>query len=510
MLFVGLDGADFDVVSNLLKSGRLPNLEWLAGTFLRLTPTVPPHTAPSWTSMFTGLNPGKHGVFYFYHLKTGRLINSSQIPVPYLWELAGRAGIKSVVANVPLTYPVRKLNGIMISGMHAHQASRFSVYPESLVGSIGQEWPFEGGEIGDIFRAPADPSGNYERYLSDDERRAGLFGTLLRENSWDFGCIVLTALDRVAHPFWDTGAATQAGCNRLIEDAYVRIDAAVGGLLDIAEEQGAVVFVASDHGFEGKDVAVHVNRLLTTLGFKARQKLSFTVVEIVRNLVHDLMPRLPGPARASAERFAGLFYNFLLLNLKKSAPVGNGEPRLLAGPYGLITSNGEEEELLSGRPGADGQFDAIAHRIQTRLSEAVGSPVVVKTSSEVYWGNRVGSGPALLVLPKKGVQFDGVESGQLLNYSAGGNHSDRGVLLSNVRLDSGADEEGAQVYDVAPTVLSLLGLEVPRSLDGKSLVKATGGAALQTGGAAPLGEVFTMPLEEEEEIRGHLKDIGYE
>ncbi|MFQ6053764.1 MAG: alkaline phosphatase family protein, partial [Candidatus Bathyarchaeia archaeon] len=65
VLLLGLDGATFDIIEPMARSGRLPNLARLIseGSSGVLESTLPPVTLPAWVSMVTGKNPGKLGVF---------------------------------------------------------------------------------------------------------------------------------------------------------------------------------------------------------------------------------------------------------------------------------------------------------------------------------------------------------------------------------------------------------------------------------------------------------------
>ncbi|MGH3114213.1 MAG: alkaline phosphatase family protein, partial [Gaiellaceae bacterium] len=67
VLCLGLDGADYDLVRELLGQGRLPTLARLSseGTFGPLRSTIPAFTPTAWSSFLTGLNPAAHGIFAF-------------------------------------------------------------------------------------------------------------------------------------------------------------------------------------------------------------------------------------------------------------------------------------------------------------------------------------------------------------------------------------------------------------------------------------------------------------
>ena len=69
LLVLGLDGATFDVLDPMLEGGKLPNLKKTIDNGIRgcLESTFSPVTGPAWTSLATGKNPGKTGVFDFFN-----------------------------------------------------------------------------------------------------------------------------------------------------------------------------------------------------------------------------------------------------------------------------------------------------------------------------------------------------------------------------------------------------------------------------------------------------------
>lgn len=76
VVVIGFDGADFEIVQDMLNKGELPNLQRLkdSGSFAPLTPTNPPQTPVSWSTFATGINPGRTGIFDFIRRKEGSYI----------------------------------------------------------------------------------------------------------------------------------------------------------------------------------------------------------------------------------------------------------------------------------------------------------------------------------------------------------------------------------------------------------------------------------------------------
>lgn len=123
VVFVGVDGAAWDYMDRLVERGLLPNVariqrEGARATLRSVQSYVSP---PAWTTMLTGYLPAKSGVYTFgdfdREAKTFGATRSTDALAPFVWEAAGRAGLRSAVVNVPMTYPVYPINGIMVSGL---------------------------------------------------------------------------------------------------------------------------------------------------------------------------------------------------------------------------------------------------------------------------------------------------------------------------------------------------------------------------------------------------------
>src|SRR5947199_9020630 len=64
VLFVGLDGADWELLDGYMQTGLMPNLAALAqeGRTAVLTTIHPPLAPLVWTTMMTGTSPLAHGI----------------------------------------------------------------------------------------------------------------------------------------------------------------------------------------------------------------------------------------------------------------------------------------------------------------------------------------------------------------------------------------------------------------------------------------------------------------
>lgn len=275
VLLIGLDGFSPDLVEQWIEAGLLPNLERLEkqGALLPMTGVVPPITFPAWTSIVTGVNPGRHGIVDFTDVIPGRyavrFMNSTDRRVPALWNCLSDANKSVCVLGVPGTYPPEPVNGILMGGFDSPVADSIDasfVYPASAYSKV-RDWrfaEFQEHRIGASWYAGALAS--LERKIAVKEKVAL---NLLMERPWELFMVVFGEADTVSHHFWPL-EDTRSPRHIVVSDApahpvrriYERLDATVGRLMEHAGED-TLVMVVSDHGFGGAHVkALHINNFL--------------------------------------------------------------------------------------------------------------------------------------------------------------------------------------------------------------------------------------------------------
>lgn len=123
LVFIGIDGGGWRFIDPLIAVGELPNLERIKreGTFATLRSTACYVSPPAWVAMFTGCYPAKTGVYTFGRPDTDSYlfvpVTAEDVRLPSVWDVASYAGRRVATINVPVTYPVRPLNGVMVSGI---------------------------------------------------------------------------------------------------------------------------------------------------------------------------------------------------------------------------------------------------------------------------------------------------------------------------------------------------------------------------------------------------------
>ncbi|HEY6331717.1 MAG TPA: alkaline phosphatase family protein, partial [Blastocatellia bacterium] len=110
-VIIGLDGATFDLINPLIAAGRLPVLSKLMndGSYAPLRSTILPNSFPGWASCTTGTSEGMHGIFSPFIKQPGkygvRAMSGRDIMTRTIWDLLTEQGGRSLLVNIPTTYP---------------------------------------------------------------------------------------------------------------------------------------------------------------------------------------------------------------------------------------------------------------------------------------------------------------------------------------------------------------------------------------------------------------------
>jgi len=135
---IGLDGVGAPLVEALTDAGVMPRMAALrrAGTLARMTSTIPTISSVSWSGFMTGANPGRHGIYGFTDVKRDSYAvyfpNYRHVQAPTIWDVLGAEGRRSIVLNIPNTYPAKDINGVLVSGFVAVNIER-AVTPASVL-----------------------------------------------------------------------------------------------------------------------------------------------------------------------------------------------------------------------------------------------------------------------------------------------------------------------------------------------------------------------------------------
>jgi predicted AlkP superfamily phosphohydrolase/phosphomutase len=553
----GLDGADFRLLQPWLEDGSLPCLSRLyrQGASGLLASTVPPLSPEAWASFATGVNPGRHGVVNFVQPKPG----SYELQFSCggirrgrsLWRLLSEAGLTVGVANVPMTYPPEAVNGFLVSGPDAPGTQADFTYPgdlkEKLLSAVGKY------DIHGDYWGRTTPEGYLQRLVATVENQKRAWEYLLKSYQPDVFIGVFGSTDRAQHFLWKYADPAHPahqphppfGDRDALAAVYRAVDSAIADCLSLMGEEVTVI-IMSDHGSGPCHKVVYLDRWLQSQGLLSYRR------EGVR-WHRRLARRSYGLARRSLPRWAKDWLKTRWQGVREELessiirdPIDWESTRaFFLGTESAYIYLNTQHRFPQGtvRPGAEAEAlcDEIADGLSEILDPETGMPVVeaVHRRDDIYSGPR----DQLALLPDLVVQWRdseyvvrrawgepkaspdvtverGIKVGdaaRLMSLELSGSHRPEGILIAaGPGVPAGREISGANIMDLAPTILSLLGIPTPSDMDGRALpeLPLTAGIAQAPKTTDPRGPAADEPAApyseaEKEEMEQRLRGLGY-
>jgi len=548
---IGLDGATFDLITPFVAQGKLPTFKKLmdAGAWSELRSTVPPVTASAWSSFMTGKNPAAHGLFDFMRRRADSYdlapVSARDRDGKAVWDLIGEAGKRVIVMNVPVTWPPAPVNGVLVTGMLTPRNAENYTYPKELAEELRLE-------IGDyiVYSDEVYSKGRGEIFLNalkySAEQRVRAAEYLLQKYPADFFMLVFPETDTVSHGLWsaydpthhDHDPAEAKKFRDGILEIYEHIDRLLGRLIsnlqsfDSAQDKSPIsILLMSDHGHGPVRNFLYVNNFLAQRGylkfkpnFASRCKRAAFQLGLTPRYVYNILLALGlGKLRRTLDKRRGgrgLLKRFFLSfgdvdwSRTRAYSIGYiGEVHInLRGrePHGIVAP-GEEYERTRDQ--------VIADLRALKLPD--GAPLVehIWKKEEIYHGAHLAAAPDILFLPRnlETIAFGDFEFGsnKVIEKSFGVSSSHRmnGIFVaSGAGIKNAGQFSGAQIIDLAPTILHLMNLPVPSDMDGRVLTNALADARAVEYGGTSEGNAATRDgysEEEEQEVIERLADLGY-
>jgi predicted AlkP superfamily phosphohydrolase/phosphomutase len=548
LLVIGLDGASFNVLDLLIEKSYLPNIARLIarGSRADLETTFPPITAVAWSSFMTGKNPGKHGIFEFvrrdHHSKRELAVNASFRQGRAIWDLLSDAGKRVVVHNFPCTYPPHEINGLMIADFMTPRGRRDFTYPVSLLKEIEEEFGSYRLHLTQTYA-----EGNVEAVLDELfdelEYKAKVAEYLMTRYEWDAFFQYFWGTDRIQHELWHIIDEAHPRHNKEEARAYrdrvyeyfKRVDEIVGRLIELAGTE-PLVLIASDHGFgpvhkycslniwllqEGflklkTDFVTRAKRLMFSLGLTP--EFAFKLVKKIP--LGNLRPGRGVSSQPGASKLLGKFFlSFNDVDWSSSVAFSKGN-------YGQIYVNleGREPNGVVSKDDYESVRDSIIKRLQALVDPLTEKPWVgqVFRREDIYNGPLVEDAPDIAFLPADMRHLplgnaDFTSKRFMVDaFGISGCHRMNGVMIAHGEAIKQGSTVEASIYDIAPTLLYLLGEGVPDDMDGHVLTDAISNEFLHAnairltahGESTRLRELEFSP-EENADVLERLKQLGY-
>lgn len=487
VLMIGIDGATLDVIKPMVQRGFLPNIKKMidCGYAGVLNSTMPPISPVAWTSMVTGVNPGKHGIFDFMERDTSfpdeyrvKFICGGNRRSEAIWSYLDKKGSKSIVMNVPMTYPPDPISGVMVSGMDTPAKSENYAYPPQVKELLNINGKY-------ITEVPIDKDlkNNSEalsaRYLEGDNRMVEAALSLMDSVKWDFFMIVFTSLDRSQHFFtrdWDWDNIDLRKDENTVLRMYGEMDRYVGLLMENAGPE-VITFIVSDHGFGYAPRAFSLNQWLISKGY-------MVVNDSIWNKIAEKNSKIAEVAQKTARKFFGESAEdkdksgsmVLMTNLdwsKSSVYSEGGAPKLIINRQ--VIKNEDEYVRLK---------ELLVTELKELKDPESGDIVFrrVEKKEDIYEGSLAEEAADIILEFSRGYVFKhfGMENFEFITEKSNfieqvsgpsGEHLAEGILIVSGPEIKKLDDLGqrSEIIDIAPTVLYLLGQEIPAEMDGRLL-----------------------------------------
>ena len=463
---IGLDCGEPSLVFDRWAAD-LPNLTRLreAGTFGNLTSCLPPITVPAWSCMASSKDPGQLGIYGFRNRKDYSydglsIALSTAVREPRVWDLLSAAGLPSVLVGVPGTFPILKpIHGRMVScfltpnpedAYASDDPLKQFTYPPELKHAIRElvgEYPVDVKG----FRTD-DKDWLLQQIRTMTERQYRVVRHLADEDDWKLLWWVEMGVDRIHHGFWqyhDPEHHRHAPGNpyeTAIKDHYVYLDGLIGEMMDRWDLRRTAFMVVSDHGAKRMDGGFCFNDWLIREGYLV------------------LKQPVSRPTK----------FSFDLVDWSKTTAWGEG------GYYGrcFINVEGREPRGIVPRREYERFRDELVGKLEA-VPDHQGRPMGTRAyrPEDIY--RRVnGVAPDLIVifgdLHWRSVGTVGNESVYTFSNDTGpddANHAQEGMYILAMP-DGGIPRgrvDGPTLYDIAPTILKLLGQPIPADMIGRPL-----------------------------------------
>lgn len=553
VMVVWIDGGTFDVIQPMLKNRKLPAFRKIMneGVSSVLLSTIPPITTTAWSSFATGVNPGKHGVYGFWEVKNNSitLVNSHSIRRQTFWSMLNKANKKVILLNAPLTYPVTKVKGLLITGLMTPGSVPYT-YPKGFRKKLLREFPeyriytqTRGGARGRLpSRGVVDEYTYLEEAFSLLKTRRDTALYLMENYDWDLFFVDFFYTDQIQHNFWKYLDSTHPAHNpnapkmlkEAIQKAYEIVNDSLNKILKTIGEDVTLI-VMSDHGFGPTYKIVYINSYLRKIGIvkmDVEGAIRFAVNSLLRDFLKVSMIDVDRLPRVLEYIMGARRIIFDILYGKRQAVNESSHSTYLSkfidwnqtraystGFSGHIYVN---RKLVKSNRGYVRLINYLTQKLYGLTDPETGKKIVDKVfkGSEIYRGPHVDSAPDLTLIMRKmtyiASRFIANQIVEPATESA--YHRMEGILIMHGKdVRRGYFLKECDIVDLAPTILYLMGIQVPSDMDGVVLTNAFHSSYVEThpvriekkASIRRSRERYALSKEEEQKIKQRLKALGY-
>ncbi len=488
VFFLGLDSADPGLILRWSEEGLLPTFLSLHKESLFGKTTMPPGlgTGAMWTSIWSGVTPGKHGRYF------GRQFNGatyqaywlkpSEIKSEPFWKILSQAGRRVAIIDFPIAPLCENLNGIQIKDWGAHDAVYPSVHtwPVNLADEVTERFGTDPVGPCDVpGRSRTEFKDFRDRLIKRVEKKTQLIGHFLKNGEWELLMTVFSDSHCVGHQCWhlhDTAHPMHdAEFMRIygdpLKDVYKALDTAIGRLLKhVGPETLVIVFAGS-----GMGPNYTANHLLDDILRRIEGIPSIPRITFLKTLKTVYRMTLPKGLRVKLTPLANSFDESSLAKERSQRKFFTIPHNDISGAIRINLKGREQNGKVQPGTEYDECCEALTKDLLDLVNLNTGKPLVKKVlrTVDLFQGEHLADLPDLLVEWNREAPITSVGSSKIGHLEGTylsertGDHTPDGVFfVRGPGIEAGNRmEKPVPVENFAPTMSSVLGTTL-QQLDG--------------------------------------------
>ena len=500
ILVIELDGATWDVINPLVNAGKLPNIASLinkgvSGNLISDPPLISPRL---WVSIFSGKKSNDHGVEFFGS-------SSAMVKSKRLWDICSDKGLKVGVFGSFVTWPPYPVNGFMVPSIFSlgpeTYPEQYKFLQELTLGERKKNLPKSGGKgskfsrifqsieyayklkrhgvhiatyldgiffyLNNIIKNPHQDERYWKKGILHLRICTDFFSYLYKKYKPDFSTIHIHLCDALSHRYWkyyEPGKFNYVANNDInkyggvIPDSYIEADRTIGCFVKMLDNNTNIL-ILSDHGSAAMETLRE--------SFKLKSDILLKLLGIGKNVI---------PANVGFLTFLYFFDKGLMARISKSLD----EMR--------FSDNGQKV------------FDIIFEEslFGIRLTEKL-------------WGTKIDPDRMIDAGSYGKITFSTIFSPHKMEVS--GDHKLEGVfILSGPGIKKGFRMQDASIYDITPTILTIMGLPAASDMHGR-ILKDIFDSEVKCSYIGSYDSIDTGRIEENQvdidKVKERLKVLGY-
>ncbi|MEK6868872.1 MAG: alkaline phosphatase family protein [Nanoarchaeota archaeon] len=449
----GIDGMPPELVFSEYLD-ELPTIKKLMenGIYGKLRSTIPPSTILAWSAFASGYDPGQLGVYsYTYRVNSSldekKLVNSTCVKKDLIWDVLSKHGKKCIVLNVPLTYPAKKINGIMVTDFLTPDFESDCTYPKEFKQEIRdvleEDYMFDVSGFVGYKAIPPKELLKLVYKMTDMQIKLALH--LLKNEEWDFFMSVFIGSDRLHHMMWKytdkshPEYSEDPELRNSIKDYYKYLDSKLAEFLKFPGND-ATIIVSSDHGMVKTKGRINLSDWLIKEGYLV---LKEKFREELKNKISPLKLSEVDWSKTKAYS-VGAYQGRIYINRKKRDP------------YGIVDD--EEYEFL--REELKEKILKIPDVNGKKIDNAVFKPEDIYDSFDSESPDLIVFFDGLAWGVNPDIGHDSIYSERTLAGADSAGHALYGsFIMSGNKVTNHGKIEEINILDVAPTMYEILGIE---------------------------------------------------